>query len=206
MSAAFARLVQGPEAGIRLDEGALLIAAAARAEVDVAAGLRRLDALAAACPEATLAGLRHQLFAVDGFRGNVDDYYDPRNSYLDQVLERRVGIPITLAVVLIEVGRRLGVTIEGLNAPGHFLVCHAGTVLDPFEGAVEVDTSGLPAEALVTAGPRIVLARMLANLKQIFLQAGDVAGLRWVLELRTQIPGLPASERDELRRLVAGLN
>jgi regulator of sirC expression with transglutaminase-like and TPR domain len=189
-----------------LDEAAMLIAATARPGVDVGAGLARLDQLAAACSGATLPALRHQLYVVEGFRGNAEDYYDARNSYLDQVLARRTGIPITLALVLMEVGRRLGLTIEGINAPAHFLVRHGQALLDPFSGAAQVDTEGLPVDALEVVGPRAVLARVLANLKQIFLNAGDVTGLRWVLELRTAIPGVPASEQDELRRLLAQLN
>ena len=203
---AFARLVQGPEEEIRLDQAALLLAATARPALDVAAGLVRLDDLAAACPEPTIDGLRHRLFTVEGFRGNDVDYYDPANSYLDQVLERRMGIPITLALVLMEVGRRLGVVVEGLNTPGHFLVRHGGVVLDPFAGAVEVDVAGLSPAALEPVGPRVVLARMLANLKHVFVARNDVVALRWVLELRTAIPGTPASEREELRRLLADTN
>ena len=203
---AFRVMVQGAEDEIPLDHAALLIAATARPAVDVVAGLGRLDALAAACAEATLDGLRHHLFAVEGFRGNVEDYYDPRNSYLDQVLERRVGIPVTLAVVCIEVGRRLGLSIEGLNTPGHFLLRAGDAVLDPFAGGAEVHPTLLPAGPLEVTGPRTVLARMLANLKQIFLERADVANLRWVLELRTAIPGIPDTERNELRRLLARLN
>jgi regulator of sirC expression with transglutaminase-like and TPR domain len=198
--------VQRPEDEIRLDEAALLIAATARPGIDVADGLARLDALASACAAPTLGALRHQLYVEAGFRGNTDDYYDAANSYLDLVLERRRGIPITLAVVLMEVGRRLGLVIEGVNTPGHFLVRHAGTLLDPFAGGAEVDAALLPTEALEPAGPWQVLARMLANLKGIFLNAGDVGSLRWVLELRTAIPGVPASEREELQRLLAQLN
>ena len=203
---AFRVIVQGAEDDIRLDHAALLIAATGRPGVDVAGALGALDALAASCAEPTLDGLRHHLFAVEGFRGNVEDYYDPRNSYLDQVLDRRMGIPITLAVVFIEVGRRLGLAIEGLNTPGHFLVGAGDVVLDPFAGGAEVHPTLLPAGPLERARPRMVLARMLANLKQIFLERGDVGGLRWVLDLRTAIPGVPENERDELRRLLARLN
>jgi regulator of sirC expression with transglutaminase-like and TPR domain len=205
-TAAFAQLVQGPEDQIALDEGALLIAATARPSVDVPAALAHLDELAARCPAPTLDGLRHQLYVVEGFRGNAEDYYDPANSYLDVVLDQRRGIPITLAIVLMEVGRRVGVTIEGVNAPGHFLVRHHDALLDPFAGAAVVEPTGLPDAALEVVGPRLVLARMLGNLKAIFLNTGDVGALRWVLELRTAIPGVPESEREELRRLMAQLN
>lgn len=202
----FRALVAQPEPAIPLDRAALLIAAVAQPGLDVDAWLARLDDLAAGCARPTLDDLRHHLYDEAGFRGNVDEYYDPRNSYLDQVLERRLGIPITLAIVLIEVGRRLGVVVEGLNTPGHFLVRAGDAVLDPFAGAAEVHPTLLPPGLLEPAGTLGIVARMLANLKQIFLQGGDVDGLRWVLELRTAIPGTPDSERHELRRLLARLN
>jgi regulator of sirC expression with transglutaminase-like and TPR domain len=202
----FARLVQRAEGDVPLDEAALAIAATADPGADVGAALARLDALAAACPAPTLEGLRDHLYRTERFRGNADDYYDPANSYLDRVLERRLGIPITLAVVLMEVGRRIGVRIEGVNAPAHFLVRHDERLLDPFDGAAEVVPGFVPAGALTPAGPHAILARMLANLKQVFLQRGDVGSLRWVLELRTVVPGVPDSERDELRRLLAQFN
>jgi regulator of sirC expression with transglutaminase-like and TPR domain len=202
----FVRLVQQPEGDVPLGEAALLIGAAARPGVDVAAGLGRLDALAAACPAPTLEALRRHLYGREGFRGNRDDYYDPANSYLDQVLERRLGIPITLAVVLMEVGQRIGVDIEGVNAPAHFLVRHGDRVLDPFDGAAEVAAGDLPPDALAPAGAHAILARMLGNLKQVFLERGDVGSLRWVLELRTVVPGVPDTERQELRRLLAQFN
>jgi regulator of sirC expression with transglutaminase-like and TPR domain len=199
-------LVQAAEDDIALDHAGLLIAAVAQPGLDVVRAMARFDELAAGCEEPSLDALRRHLYGVEGFRGNAEDYYDPRNSYLDQVLERRLGIPITLAVVLMEVGRRLGLVIRGLNTPGHFLVQAGDAVLDPFAGAAEVHPTLLPPGPLEAAGPRMILARMLANLKQVFLDRGDVGNLRWVLELRTSIPGVPDAERDELRRLLAQLN
>ncbi len=119
----FGELVAGPESAIPLDEAALLIAAADH-PVDVAAELDALDALAdgfadAATDPRSLAGA---LFVDGGFAGNALDYGDPRNSYLDEVRRRRLGIPITLSVVMIEVGRRLGIPLVGIGMPGHFLV------------------------------------------------------------------------------------
>src|SRR5439155_5170289 len=120
---------------VPLDEAALLVAAHDRPELDVAGELEQLDALAAGCAEPSLDGLRRHLFANLGFVGNTDDYYDPRNSFLDEVVTRRTGLPITLAVVTIEVGRRLGLALAGVGMPGHFLVRASGepgTFLDPF--------------------------------------------------------------------------
>src|SRR5438552_615684 len=122
---------------------ALAIARIAYPDLDPAPYLRQLDDLAAAVrprlypqasPEAAVTELAGYLFGECGFRGNQEEYYDPRNSYLNDVLERRTGIPITLAVVLIETGARLGLGLEGVGFPGHFLVRVAGSppLLDPF--------------------------------------------------------------------------
>jgi len=143
--ARFADLVALPDDEIPLDEAALLIAAQARPELDVGAELGRLDELAGGCGEATLDGLAQHLFTDLGFHGNTEHYQDPDNSYLDQVLERRVGIPIALSVVTMEVGRRLGVALDGVGMPGHFLVRHRAdpaTFLDPFDHGRRLDDQG----------------------------------------------------------------
>lgn len=185
-----------------LDEVALLIAAHAHPDLDVAAQLARLDALALACPDPTVGGVVAHLFRTEGFHGNEVDYYDPENSMLDSVLDRRTGIPITLSVVLIEVARRLGVALVGIGAPGHFVVGDPATmtVLDPFNGGRVVDAPFEPTNRVA------IVARMLANLKGIYLQRRDVSSLRWVMKLRVQLPGVSEGEREELRRLMAPLN
>src|SRR5690242_94683 len=99
--ARFRALVSAPADAMPLDEPALLIAAHARGDVDVAQCLAQLDDLAAACTDATFDGLRAHLFERERFRGNAQHYDDPDNSFLDRVLEERVGIPITLSVVMI---------------------------------------------------------------------------------------------------------
>ncbi|HEV3364344.1 MAG TPA: transglutaminase-like domain-containing protein [Acidimicrobiia bacterium] len=148
LTARFAALVTRPDDEIPLDEAALLIAAHARPDLDIAAELARLDSLAAGCKEPTLDGLTHHLFDELGFRGNTENYGDPANSYLDQVLRRRLGIPITLSVVTMEVGRRLGVSLDGVGMPGHFLVRHRtdpDIFLDPFGGGRRLDAAGCQA-------------------------------------------------------------
>lgn len=213
-TARFQRLVQGSEAGVRLDEGALLVAAHAYPGLDVDAELARLDELAATCP-ADFDGLRTHLFGTLGFRGNAEDYGDPRNSYLNDVLDRRVGLPITLSVLVLEVGRRLGVPLVGIGLPGHFVVRHEAVprvLLDPFECgrlltpedcAERVEAIYGPAVAFAPAmlqpvGTRAILARMLANLKQRFTLTGDVVGAEWALRLRTAIPEVDPRELGEL--------
>ena len=98
---------------------------------------------AARCPDASPDGVLAHLFGSEGFRGNDADYYDPDNPMLDRVLDRRRGIPITLSVVLIEVGRRLGVAFTGIGAPGHFIVRdeRSGVYLDPFNGGRVLDAT-----------------------------------------------------------------
>ena len=204
-SARFAELVQRPEAEIPLDEGALLIAAHAYPGLDVAREQARLDGIAAGCASATLDGLRQHLFGVLGFKGNTERYADARNSFLNDVLERRTGIPISLAVVAMEVGRRIGVPLEGVGMPGHFLVRHGADpalLIDPFGGGRLLDVGDcerlfrsmhgpdVPFDAALLApvGPRAILARMLANLRQLYLATGNAASLGWVLRLRVSIP------------------
>ena len=192
-------------AGERTDlaRAALAIARIAYPDLDPAPYLRQLDGLAAAVrprlhpggsPEAAAAELAGYLFGECGFRGNQEEYYDPRNSYLNDVLERRTGIPITLSVVLIETGARLGLGIEGVGFPGHFLVRVAGSrgplLLDPFYGGrpigerellaryrtfVGSDAPALPPDALATTGTPAILTRMLRNLLRAYLDQKDHA-------------------------------
>jgi regulator of sirC expression with transglutaminase-like and TPR domain len=135
------------EENFSLAEACLLIAQDAYPDLDVRHYLARVDALAAtvksrlssdAFAEQKVMVLNRYLFNELGFCGNAGHYYDPRNSYLNQVLERRTGIPITLSILYMEVGRRIGLPLEGVSFPGHFLVklkLRGGVlVLDPFSG------------------------------------------------------------------------
>ncbi|MGH0031210.1 MAG: SirB1 family protein, partial [Myxococcota bacterium] len=143
---AFAEIASLPDADIDLAEAALWIAAEEYPELDVAAELAKLDALAADAA-LRLAGherlpdrvgaLNRFLFSELAFRGNRDDYYDPRNSYLNEVLERRLGIPISLSLVYLAVAERAGVEAAGISFPGHFLLKCTGealVVVDAFQG------------------------------------------------------------------------
>ena len=218
----FADIVSGPEEGLDLAEAALLIAAHAQPDLDVAAAIDRLDAIAASCPEPTLDSLRLHLFSTLGFRANQENYADPRNSFLHEVLERRVGIPITLSVVTMEVGRRVGVPIAGIGLPGHFLVKHEAVppvLFDPFGGGRLVDVDDcrqllreiygdsvkLSPAMLAPVGPLTILSRMLANLKQVYLAAAELRDVEWVLRLRTIIPGAGPDEVTELASTQAAL-
>ena len=220
----FLALVGGPEEGIALDAGCLLIAALGRGRPDDASvvtnGRAHLDRLAAGSDATDVDGLLRYLFGTLGFAGNRAQYDDPRNSYLDEVLDRRCGIPITLAVVVIEVGRRLGLGLTPVGMPGHFLVgAGPGRYVDAFDGGRVLDAEGCrrrflelagpgapwSADLLASVGPRSVLTRVLANLRRLFAASHDLQGLAWVLALRTGIPGVPSTERMERATVLAAL-
>lgn len=216
----FAELVA--QADPPLDFGWALVTACADPSVDPAAQVGKLDDLAVGCPHATLDGLRAYVFEELGFRGNIEDYADPANSYLDAVLDRRLGIPITLSAVLIEVGRRVGVPIVGVGMPGHFLArtleetpSAGGPFVDAFAGGRlldEEDCRGLFARLhpdvpfdpvfLETVGTRPILWRILNNLREGFSARGKLMSVRWVVELQLAFPDLPVSERHHLAALL----
>ncbi|MEM9033962.1 MAG: transglutaminase-like domain-containing protein [Actinomycetota bacterium] len=203
----------------RLDLGAALIAAHGDPEVDVDGLLVRLDSLASEVSEPSLDGLL-DWYRTSGFRGDMETYGDPVNSFLHLVLDRRLGIPISLAVVLIEVGRRVGVPLAGVSMPGHFLVRHTGVnglLLDPFDGARRLDevaAQGLHARVLgddqgfhpaylAPVAPLDVITRMLTNLRLAYARSQDLAELVWVLRLRTMLPRVDPSERRALASVLA---
>jgi regulator of sirC expression with transglutaminase-like and TPR domain len=216
----FAELVATTGDDLPLDLASLLIAQHARPELDVDLELARLDELAATCTTATLDGLVAHLFQDLGFVGNSANYYDPRNSYLDQVVSRRLGIPITLSVLAIVVGRRLGVPLVGVGMPGHFLlrdqVDHS-VFVDPFVGGRQLDRAGCveifrslhgpdaPFDDgfLDPVHPQVVVARMLANLRSVFISRGDRRSMLWVLRLRTLLPGASPEDRADFAGCLA---
>jgi len=208
----FAHVAQRPEDEIDLGAAGLLIAEAEYPGLDVAHYLSVLDAMADGArtraarddedddPLHLLRALNQHLFEELGFRGNQDDYYDPKNSFLNEVIDRRVGNPITLSVVYLEVGRRVGLPLEGVSFPGHFLVKYrtpeGDLLLDPYHGGMALSRSELEQRLerafgkkttlqpthLQTATKRQILTRMLNNLRGIYQQVGDVPRERGVLE------------------------
>jgi regulator of sirC expression with transglutaminase-like and TPR domain len=200
-----------PDEKLDLLTGALLIARDAYPGLDLEVQTRRMDQLAAPLVELRLQDVRitersqkiaDYLYRDCGFRGNTSDYYDPRNSFLNDVLERRVGIPISLAIVYIEVARRAGVSVHGVGFPGHFLVrlddaTHNEALLaDPFSGGAALDRDALErlllqgaptprkldSSMLAPASTRQILARILMNLRGIYAARGDYARLLLVLD------------------------
>jgi regulator of sirC expression with transglutaminase-like and TPR domain len=217
-----AELAADPERRVDLAEAALLVAADFRPGLDVAAWRARLDALAEAArgpvlsawsDAARVEALNRFLFEQQGFHGNEEAYEDPSNSLLPEVLERRTGLPITLALVYLEVGWRLGLPVEGLGFPGHFLVRWRGKedfVIDPFHGRVLSDQAlasrlrealGQGAvfsrAELLPITPHAFLLRLLSNLKRHCALAGDYAGaLRCCERLLQLAPDDPEQLRD----------
>ncbi|MCK8501281.1 MULTISPECIES: SirB1 family protein [Myxococcus] len=186
----------------RLDLAALAIATLDRPELDAPACLHMLDVLACRVQVeaerlhdkgealAPLRALRHVLSDIEGFRGNEDNYHSPENSFLDQVLERKLGLPITLSVVYLEVARRAGIALYGVPFPGHFLVAHdAGDhklVMDPFHqgdiltehGCEELLKRVAPQlkfdrSMLAPAPVELIAYRMLSNLRRVYLGRED---------------------------------
>jgi len=210
----FVAAVNRPADDVPLDVAALCIAAQAHRGLDVDEWSTRLDSLAARCATATFDGLRAHLFEHEGFHGDIEHYADPENSFLDSVIERRRGIPITLSVLMIAIGRRIGVDVRGVGMPGHFLVLDGarGDVwCDPFHGGALLDADGCrrrfellyggsltfqPAFLAPTPLPAIV-ARMLANLERSEL-ASDPVQRAWMCELHLAIPGISYQEQWEL--------
>ncbi len=199
-----AELALLPDAAIDLPRGALLISGLLQPDLDPELHLRRLESLSIAAVSSVprdafltdrITALNRFVYDQEGFTGNLDDYYDPRNSFLDQVLERRTGISITLALVYVELARQVGIPAFGVGFPGHFLVRvgEGGTtlVLDPFAHGVSlgeeeldqrlVDVYGEGAPTVRTnpavlraATRRETLVRMLANLKTIYARGGNL--------------------------------
>jgi regulator of sirC expression with transglutaminase-like and TPR domain len=215
-------LLERRDSEVPLDEAALLIAAHANPALDVAAQLARLDDLAARVDETSTDGVCRLLFETLRLRGNHKHYNNPRNSFLDQVLDRRLGIPISLSVLLIEIGRRCGLALEGVGMPGHFLVRDIASpdlLIDAFAGGQRLDHAAcqrllqaiggpnitLVPTMLAPAGRRATLARMLANLDHIYRGRADVRSLLWVTRLRVAIPELSVAERASLANGLADL-
>ncbi len=222
--AEIARLADRELTTAHLVEAAFCIAAAEYTDLDIAARLRQLDDLAIGLrqrlaaehyPLRLLRGINAYLFEELGWRGNRDDYYDPRNSFLNQVLDRRLGIPISLAIFYMALAERVGLPLEGVNFPGHFILRPAQPELeiyvDPFERGEILFREDcqlrlnqfvgrpmpLQAEHLVVAGPRHILGRVLTNLKGIYLSRGDLKRLlRTVESLLRLDPNTPAHLRD----------
>lgn len=163
---------------------------------DPAAGMAYLDQLGQAVeknlprrsisPTDSISAMRQVLARREGFRGNLEDYFLPANSYLHRVLETKLGIPLTLALVYIFAGQRAGLEVYGLNTPGHYLAGISGVAFDPFHGAVVLSADDLAAKfgtersywanpMFMRATPKDTAERMLINLLNSYSRRGDEA-------------------------------
>lgn len=222
----FAHLCAAPERNFA--EAALLIAEIEQPAIDTSRYLAAIEDLGEGIRKAvgpvadddarerSLAAAAAWLFGPAGFRGNEADYYDPRNSFLHEVIDRRVGIPISLAVLLIEACQRAGIAAHGISFPGHFLVGSAprgALLVDPFTGRVLAptdvralyatatgDTREPPARLFVPAPKAQILVRMLTNLRGIYASRQDAPRLIAVLQRIDLI-----APSDELAREITRL-
>ena len=212
------------EETIDLGRAALTIALGDYPELDIENYLRRIDALAVAVshrcgaePDTfhSMAALNYVLFKEEGFRGNRDDYYDPKNSFLNDVIDNRRGLPITLSVLYMEVGRRIGLTLDGIGFPGHFLVKTIAEgdeiVIDPFNAGEIKSHEDLQTmldrlyggqvrfhrDFLAPLPKKQILKRMLSNLKAIYGRAEQLVKMLAVLDrLIIADPGAAEEVRD----------
>lgn len=213
-----------PDREVNLAEAALLVAAEEYPDLDVRGYLARLDEMGCALrqrleeeprPERAIMALNRYMFQEAGFRGNTEQYYDARNSYLNEVLDRRTGIPITLSTVYMEVAGRAGLEVEGIGLPGHFVVrvltpgrpllvdpFHGGTLLTEkdcqdrldriFNGKVKLEP-----KMLAPCRRRDMVERVLRNLKAIYLRDQDTDRALRVVDLIVRIqPGSAEDLRD----------
>lgn len=213
-AARFAELISRPTDPAPLDVLASLLGAAFEPATDIDRTLGGLDEVAASCG-ATFESVLGTLFGSGRFAGNSADYGDPRNSYLHRVLQRGLGIPISLSVVAIEVGRRVGVPIRGVGLPGHFMVVCDGVYADPFHGGRTCTADSLDSEwRRVTGAPgrldpqltrpvpaRAIVLRMLNNLKNTFVAMDDPIALRTLALLRGAFPELVHERAEHARWL-----
>ncbi len=220
----FRQAVDRAETKIDLGKAALAIAASDYPNLDVDAYLSRIDALATTAAarlgsdadvHRSIAALNFVLFQEHGFRGNREHYFDPRNSFLNEVLDRRTGIPISLSVLYIEVAQRIGLSLQGVGFPGHFLVKYVGDneeiVVDPFNRGEILSQKSLETMLSRLYGGKIafnpdllepikkkqILRRMLNNLKIIYLGQNDlIKGLSIVDRLMVLDPASLEDIRD----------
>jgi regulator of sirC expression with transglutaminase-like and TPR domain len=220
----FRQSVDRTEADIDLGKAALTIATSDYPDLDINAYLSRIDGLATAVAarlgaEAdvyrSIAALNFVLFEQQAFRGNREHYFDPRNSFLNEVLDRKTGIPISLSILYIEVAHRIGLSLQGVGFPGHFLVKYPGNneeiVVDPFNRGEILSQQNLETmlyrlyggkvvfepHLLETISKKQILRRMLNNLKIIYLRQNDlIKGLSIVERLMVLDPGAGEDLRD----------
>ena len=223
----FAQMMQQPEEAIDLAEAALLVAGAEYPELEINVYLEQLEYHTEAVrqrvagnpsPDYIVRKMNEYLFTEQGFEGNMDDYYNPKNSFLNEVLDRRLGVPISLSLIYMEIGQRLGVPLEGISFPGHFLVKFGdeaeAVVIDPFMKGIMLDNDDLehrldeiyddPTESrpplydlLQPAQKKDILLRLLRNLKAVYYQSEEFEKALIISEMIFDVvPDCPIEVRD----------
>ena len=221
------RIAAAPDPQVNLAEAALVIAAGEYQQLDINGYLGRIEDIAAQfrrrlrldiSPTEIIISLNHYLFDELGFAGNSEEFYDPRNSFLNDVIDRKLGIPITLSILYIEIGRRAGLKLRGVSFPGSFLVkCpvrDGAIVLDPYAGGASLSVEDLTQRLrtlrngieiapdaiksmIATASNKEILARILRNLKGIYMNQDEMTkALAAVDRIIAVTPGAAPEYRD----------
>ncbi len=225
-------LVKKSERDFELGRAALYIAQEEYPQLPVERYVLRLDALAEAvkdrlddetAPPVVLGEVIHTLFEREGLRGNKESYNDPRNSFINDVLDRRLGISLTLGIILLEVGWRLDLPLEGVSFPGHFLVRYRGAaehlLIDPFDGGrirfenqaqevLDQEYGGMVRmqPAFLRAASKLdIIRRMLVNLKGLYLNVQDDERALSVVERLMLVQPASAGERRDRGMLLLKL-
>jgi regulator of sirC expression with transglutaminase-like and TPR domain len=205
----FRQAIDRPEEKIELSRAALTIALTDYPDLDIPDYLARIDLLATEVTgrlgsepdiHRSIAALNYVLFRQYGFHGNREDYFNPKNSFLNEVIERKTGIPITLSVLYMEVAQRVGLTLDGVGFPGHFLVKWVGDgeeiVIDPFNSGEIMSRENIDkmlfdlyggkvvfySDLLASSTKKDILKRMLTNLKVIYINGNDLVRSLAVLD------------------------
>jgi regulator of sirC expression with transglutaminase-like and TPR domain len=220
----FLEIASLDEEAFSLDRAALIMALEEYPSLDIQSYLRRLDTFAARAEAligadrtatSVIQSINEVLFVQEGLRGNAEDYYDPRNSYLNEVLDRRLGIPISLSVIYMEIAKRIDFSIRGVGFPGHFLMKHAakdrdiivdafnlGRILTPNDCQELLDktyngTVSMNAALFQPMEKRSIITRMLYNLKGVYMQKEQhqkaLSAIERILMLN---PWTPSEVRD----------
>ncbi|MGA0064053.1 MAG: transglutaminase family protein [Ilumatobacteraceae bacterium] len=211
-------------AEVPLGEVLAIIGELAEPEISVAMTRAALDDLANRTAAATPEELMFELFGPGRLGGNAVSYDDPRNSFLYRVIERQLGIPISLSTVALEVAHRLGIALVGIGVPGHFIVAAPGsngerTYFDPFHGGRRHDPASVRElyegltnltnwrdDFLTPTPARHMVIRVLNNLKSIYVRRAEPSHVRWVMHLRSVIPEIGPSETQQFARLMRHSN
>lgn len=228
----FTREIRQADESVDLARAALLVAREQYPGLSVGGHLGRLDQMAEEVKDriggepaelVAVQELLRDLFAEKRYRGNREAYYDPRNSFLNDVMDRRKGIPLTLGIILLEIGWRLGLPLEGVNFPGHFLVRYTGLtgriLIDPFDGGriwfedqaqelldrVYGKMVRVRPRFLKPAGRRDIVVRLLANLKGIYVNIQDYGRALAAVERILVIHPTAASQIRDRGTLLARL-